>query len=36
MLFVVAWLDLQITIPSEVNQTNTITYHLYVEPKKKK
>ena len=32
----VARLDLEITIPSEVNQTNTIAYPLYVEPKKKK
>ena len=35
-LFVAVWMDLEIIIPSEVNQTKTniILYHLYVESKK--
>ena len=35
-LFVAVWMDLEIIIPSEVNQTKTniIFYHLYVESKK--
>ena len=35
MPFVAAWMDLEIIILSDVNQTNTIAYHLYVESKKK-
>ena len=35
MSFVAAWMDLEIIILSDINQTNTIAYHLYVESKKK-
>ena len=35
MPFAARWMDLEITILSEVSQTktNTMWYHLYVEPK---
>ena len=38
MPFATTWMDLEIIILSEVSQTktNTIWYHWYVEPKKKK
>ena len=38
MQFAATWMDLEIIILSEVNQTKTniIWYHLYVESKKKK
>ena len=35
MPFAAAWMDLEMTLPSELSQRdrNNIWYHLYVEPK---